>query len=192
VQDLFYEESGAYTGQISSAMAKAYKAKWAILGHSERRERGEDNEMVGRKVRYAITQGYIAVLCVGERERTEEGDYYTFIRGELEAVFAGLRRVDLAKLVIAYEPVWAIGKRAAEAMQTRELMEMNLYIRKLLIERFGRKSASQVQVLYGGSVKPENAEELMRDGGVDGFLVGSASLDPKKFTEIITSVSTIK
>ncbi len=184
VQDLFYEPSGAFTGQTSPAMVKGYKAKWAILGHSERRELGETNDLVGRKVRYAISEGLMAVLCVGERERTDEGEFYTFIRDELEEVFAGLKRKDLEKLVIAYEPIWAIGKRAEEACQTAQLYEMVLFIKKLLIERFGRKSADEVAILYGGSVKPDNAVELMRDGGVDGLLVGGASLDPKQFTQI--------
>jgi len=187
VQDLFYDKSGAYTGQISPAMAKAYKAKWVILGHSERRELGETNELVGRKVRYAIHEGISAVLCVGERERAEDGLFYTFVRDELEAVLTGLKRKDLEKLVIAYEPIWAIGKRVEEAMQTRDLMEMTLFIKKLLIERFGRRPAENVAILYGGSVKPENAAELVREGGVDGLLVGSASLDSKQFSKIVTA-----
>lgn len=189
-QDLASEGSGAYTGQISPAMAKAYKAKCAILGHSERREIGESNELIGNKVRHAIRQGLTAVLCVGERERSDEGTHFTFVRDELEAVFAGLKRVELAHLVIAYEPIWAIGKTAAEAMQTRDLFEMVLYIRKLLIERFGRNSADQVSILYGGSVKPENAAVLMKEGGIEGLLVGGASLDPKQFITIVNAVRT--
>lgn len=190
-QDLFYEESGAFTGQTSPAMAKGFKGKYAIIGHSERRKQGENNEVVGRKVHAVIAEGITAVLCVGERERNEEGMYYTFIREELEAVFAGLKRKDLDKLVIAYEPIWAIGKRANEAIQTRDLMEMVLYIKKLLIERFGRKPASNVAVLYGGSVKEGNAAEFMSEGGVDGLLVGSASLDPKQFIGIVKTVATL-
>lgn len=190
VQDLFCEESGAFTGQISPAMAKAYKVKLAILGHSERREVGESNELVGSKVRFVIRQGLTAVLCVGERERSDEGTHFTYVREELEAVFAGLKRVELANLVIAYEPIWAIGKTAVDAMQTRDLFEMVLYIRKLLIERFGRNSADQVPILYGGSVKADNASALMKEGGIDGLLVGGASLDPKQFSSIITAVQT--
>jgi len=184
VQDTFHEETGAFTGQVSPQMAQNYKAKWTIVGHSERRERGESNEDIGRKVRYAIEQGMQTILCVGERERTDEGEYYRYVRDELEAVFTGLKRRDLPKLVVAYEPIWAIGKRAAEAMQAPDLLEMTLFIKKLMIERFGRKAAEQVPILYGGSVKPENAAAFVREGGVDGLLVGSASLDPKQFIEI--------
>jgi triosephosphate isomerase len=189
VQDVFYSETGAYTGQISPQMAQAHKATYAIVGHSERRALGETNDLVGRKTRYAIEQGLTVVLCVGENVRTEDGTYYFFVREELEAVFAGLGRSELKRLVIAYEPVWAIGKSAGEAMQPRELHEMVLFIKKLLIERFGRKPASTVRILYGGSVKGDNAEEIVREGGVDGLLVGSASLNVKEFTKIVEAVS---
>ena len=189
VQDVFYEEDGAYTGQTSPKMAKGYKAKLAIVGHSERRALGESNELVGRKARHAIEVGMTAVLCVGERERNEEGEYYTFIKDELEAALIGLKRKDLDKLIIAYEPIWAIGKRAEEALDTRSLFEMVLFIRKVLTERFGRAPADRVPILYGGSVKAENAGTFITEGGVDGLLVGSASLDPKQFTQILTAAA---
>ena len=185
VQDVAPQDAGALTGQISVPMVKGYKAKWTIVGHSERRALGETNELVARKVHYTITEGLTAIVCVGEKERNDEGDYYNFVREELEAVYAGLKRKELNRLVIAYEPIWAIGKRSEEAMQTQELYEMVLFIKKLLIERFGRKPAEQVAILYGGSVKPENTAALIKDGGVDGLLVGSASLDPTQFAKII-------
>jgi triosephosphate isomerase len=188
-QDVFYEEQGARTGQTSPAMVRPYKVTHAIIGHSERRELGESNDLVARKVAYAISEGLTAVVCIGERERKDDGSYYTFVREELDAVLVPLQRKDLARLVIAYEPVWAIGKSAAEAMQPRELHEMVLFIRKVLTERFGRAPASRVPVLYGGAVKADNAEEIVRAGGVDGLLVGSASLNPKEFTKIIGAVS---
>lgn len=191
VQDVFYEEQGARTGQTSPAMVKAYKATHAIIGHSERRELGETNDLVGRKVVHAIQEGLTAVVCIGERERRDDGSYYTFVREELEAALLGLQRKDLAHLVIAYEPVWAIGKSAADAMQPCELHEMMLFIRKVLTERFGRAPASRVPVLYGGAVKPDNAEEIVRAGGVNGLLVGSASLQPKEFTAIVTAASAV-
>ncbi len=189
VQDLFCEDSGAYTGQVSAPMVAGFKVKWAILGHSERRELGETNELIGRKVRYAMAHGITPILCVGERERTDEGEYYTFVRAELEAALLGIKRKDIVKLVIAYEPIWAIGKSAEEACSTAQLFEMQLYLRKLLIERYGRALAEQVPILYGGSVKAGNATELVREGGVDGLLVGSASLDAKVFGEIVRTVA---
>ena len=189
VQDVFYTETGAFTGQISPTMAQAYKATYAIVGHSERRALGESNELIGRKARHAVEEGVSVIVCIGEHERNEDGTFYFFIREQLEAVFAGLGRSELKRLVIAYEPIWAIGKSAAEAMQPRQLNEMVLFIKKLLIERFGRKPASSVRILYGGSVKSENAEEIVRAGGVDGLLIGSASLDAKEFTKIVQAVA---
>jgi len=184
-QDVAVADSGAYTGQVSVPMVQGYKVKWAILGHSERRALGETNEVVAEKVVHALRSGLSPILCIGERERSEEGEYYIFIREELEAVFDRLKRKEVAGLTIAYEPIWAIGKSAGEACSTAQLFEMVLYIRKLLIERFGRKIANEVRILYGGSVKPDNAAELMREGGVDGLLVGGASLDSKQFGEIL-------
>lgn len=191
VQDVAAEDSGAYTGQVSVPMVKAYKVKWAILGHSERRAIGETNEVVAEKVVHALRSGLSPILCIGERERNEEGEYYNFIRAELEAVFDRLKRKEVAGLTIAYEPIWAIGKSANEACSTAQLFEMVLFVRKLLIERFGRKIADEVRILYGGSVKPDNAAELMREGGVDGLLVGGASLDAKAFGEVLQAVSGI-
>jgi triosephosphate isomerase len=183
-QDLFHEAVGPFTGQISPEMVAGYKAKIAVLGHSERRALGETNALEGRKVQHVIDAGMTAVLCVGETERTDSGEYYRFIRDELEAGLAGLKRTDLKKLMIAYEPIWAIGKRAEEALNSEALYEMVLFIRKVLTERFGRAPANRIPILYGGSVKANNAHNFVYDGGVDGLLVGSASLDAKQFITI--------
>lgn len=183
-QDLFYESRGAYTGQVSPKMVKEYKTKIAILGHSERRALGENNALIGKKARHVIDEGMTALVCVGESERNDEGGYYTFIRNELEVVLEHLKKADLKKLIIAYEPIWAIGRRAEEALDTKALYEMVLFIKKVLIERFGRAPAERVPVLYGGSVKASNAQMFVHEGGVDGLLVGSASLDPKEFITI--------
>ena len=185
VQDTFYEETGAQTGQVSPSMVKGYKAKYTILGHSERRALGESSELVGRKVRHAIGEGLTVVMCVGETERNEEGDYYRFIREEIETALSGVKRADLAKLVVAYEPIWAIGKRAEEALDATALYEMVLFIRKVLTELYGRAPAGRVPVLYGGSVKAVNAREFVEKGGVDGLLVGGASLKADEFLNII-------
>lgn len=189
VQDLSPEEVGAYTGQVSASMLLPYKVTWTILGHSERRALGETDEFVALKVRQAIAKGLSPILCVGERERSDDGAFYTLIRTQLEAVFTLLKRKDIPKLTIAYEPVWAIGKGATEAMSAAQLYEMALYIRKILIERYGRTTTNDIRVLYGGAVKAENARTLVREGGVDGLLVGSASLDPKQLTAIMRAVS---
>lgn len=190
-QDLFYEEQGAFTGQISASMLKSYKANHVIIGHSELRALGESNEMVRSKVQQGIRSGMKVILCVGERDRNDDGTHYKVVREQLDVVCEGLKRVELASLIIAYEPVWAIGKRADQAMGVAELYEMSLFIRKLLIERFGRKSAEQVRLLYGAAVKPENAAEHLMGGGVEGFLVGSASLNAEQFTGIVEAVAEV-
>jgi triosephosphate isomerase len=189
VQDLFYKDKGAYTGEVSAEMVQGYKATYAILGHSERRALGETNEFVAQKVESAIVNGFTTILCVGERERADDGAYYQFVGDEVRAVVGRLKRKDLAKLIIAYEPVWAIGKTADEAMQPGELFEMVLFIRKVLTETFGRAPAGRVPILYGGSVKASNTETFITEGGVDGLLVGSASLDPKEFTHIVATAA---
>lgn len=190
VQDLFYEKTGAYTGQISPSMVVGYKAKTAILGHSERRELGDSNAILARKARHVLNEGMNVVLCVGEKERTDEGDYLTFVRDELEAVLAVLKKTDLKRFIVAYEPTWAIGKSAEDALEVAALYETVLFIRKILIEKFGRALAEKVPILYGASVKIENAKELVEKGGVDGLLVGSASLDPKQFIAIAKIIVT--
>lgn len=191
-QDLFYEKTGAFTGQVSPQMVVGYKAKLALLGHSERRALGESNDIVARKVRHALNEGMSVLLCIGENERSDEGDYLTFVREELEAVLTVLKKNDLKQLHIAYEPTWAIGKGAEDALAVSALYEMVLYIRKILIEKFGRAPAEKVPILYGASVKIENAQELLEKGGVDGLLVGSASLDPKQFLSIAKIIVTKK
>ncbi len=188
-QDVFSEDTGAYTGQTSPKMVQSYKAKLSIIGHSERRERGEDNTTVGKKAKHCIASGMTALVCVGERTRSDEGEYYTFIRDELEAVLSELKKKDIQHLVLAYEPVWAIGKGATEALEPSALYEMVLFLRKVITERFGRTSGNSVPILYGGSVKPENAKTFVHDGGVDGLLVGSASLDAKQFIAICKEAS---
>lgn len=189
VQDVFHEDAGAFTGQTSVPMVKEYKAKWAIVGHSERRARGETNEVVAEKAQHALRSGLTPIVCVGERERNEEGAYYIYVRAEIEAVLDGLKRKEVPGLVFAYEPIWAIGKRAEEACSTAQLYEMVLFIKKLLIERYGRKTADGVRILYGGSVHTDNAATLMQEGGVDGLLIGRASRDVEVFGEILSHVA---
>jgi triosephosphate isomerase (TIM) len=191
VQDLSHEDMGPYTGQVSAPMVLDLKARWAILGHSERRACGETNELVAQKVKHTILKGVSPIVCVGESERNDEGAQYTFVRTQLYTLFDALKRKDAEKLTIAYEPIWAIGKSADEAMKTPELYEMALYIRKLLVEQYGRKIADSIRILYGGAVKSDNAGVLMREGGVDGLLVGSASLNPKEFGEVVQKMAVV-
>ncbi len=184
-QDCFFEERGAFTGEISAQMIKDVRGQYVILGHSERRALGETDETVSKKVRAALGAGLTALLCVGERERDDEGRYLAFLDSQLGTALAGLSRQKLGKLLIAYEPVWAIGKGAESAMSPHDVHEISLFIRKVFRERYGEKVAFAVPILYGGAVAPENAAPIVRDGEVQGLLVGHMSLDPKAFGEIM-------
>jgi triosephosphate isomerase len=180
-QDIFFATEGTYTGAVTPDILKSFGVKLSIVGHSERRALGETNEVVAAKIKTALMSGFIPLICVGEEERDSEGTYFEFIREELRMSLEGIRRKeDAHKLIIAYEPVWAIGKKAKEAMQPADLAQMVIFIKKVLTEIFGRESADRIPVLYGGSVDPSNAKALY-DAGVKGFLVGRASLDPAAF-----------
>ncbi len=187
-QDIFFATEGTYTGAITPDILKGFGVKLAIIGHSERRGLGETNEVVAAKIKTALRSGITPLLCIGEETRDAEGSYFEFLNEELKLSLEGVRRRDDAhKLIIAYEPVWAIGKKAKDAMQPGDLAQMVIFIKKVLTEIFGRESAERIPILYGGSVEPSNAKELIQTG-VHGFLVGHASLEAKSFVEIAESL----
>jgi len=192
-QDVSESQKGSHTGEISAEQLANLKVKYVIVGHSERRALGETNEIVSRKINSALQSGLNIVLCVGEAERNgQEGDHLEFIKKELLDSLAGVDKRDLKKIVIAYEPIWAIGKSEEEAMKGEDLHIMNLFIKKVLSEKYGKDAGMKVRVIYGGSVTPANVEDLITKGHVDGVLPGRASRDPKAFGEIVKKVSEIK
>ena len=186
-QNLFWEESGAYTGELSGAMLAKSGAKYVIIGHSERRAMGETSEMANAKVKAALKAGLKPILCIGESSRDEKGEYHNLIKSELTASLAGLKKANLKQVIIAYEPIWAIGKRASREATPAESLEMSIFIKKVLSDMFGADAAKTVSLLYGGSVNTKNAESFLADGGVEGVLVGRESLNPLKFIQIIYS-----
>jgi triosephosphate isomerase (TIM) len=187
VQDIFFTSEGTYTGAISPDILKSFGVKLAIVGHSERRKLGENNELVAAKIKTALRAGITPLLCVGEPERDPEGSYFEFISDELRSSLDGVKREEAGKLIVAYEPIWAIGKKARDAMAPEDLAQMTIFIKKVLTQIFNRKIADRIPILYGGSVEPANASALI-ETGVNGFLVGHASLDDKSFTEIAKSL----
>ncbi|MGE5243205.1 MAG: triose-phosphate isomerase [Betaproteobacteria bacterium] len=185
-QDLYWEREGAFTGEVSAEMIREAGAEYVIVGHSERRRLfGETDVMVGRKIGAAIGAGLTPIVCIGETlEERERGETLTVldrqIRDGLDARAAG----QVAELVIAYEPVWAIGTgRTATAAQAGEA---HAHIRMRLKQWFGADAAERCHVIYGGSVKPDNIRELVAEADVDGALVGGASLDVRSFADIVT------
>jgi triosephosphate isomerase (TIM) len=185
-QDLYWEASGAFTGEIAPAMIKEAGAEYAIIGHSERRQLfGETDATVNKKVLAAIAAALTPIVCIGETlDQREKNDTLDVLDRQIKGGLDSVKGSELAELVIAYEPVWAIGTgRVATAAQAGEA---HAHIRKRLRQWFGADAADQCHVIYGGSVKPDNIKELIAEPDVDGALVGGASLDVKSFTEIVT------
>ncbi|MFC1674710.1 triose-phosphate isomerase [Candidatus Omnitrophota bacterium] len=191
-QDVYWNDQGAFTGEIAPTMLKDAGAKFVIIGHSERRQFfGETNETVNLKLKAALRAGLKPIVCVGEMLADREGGL-TFkvlddhIRGGLKDLSAD----DLQELIIAYEPVWAIGTgKTATASQAQEAQK---YIRDLLVKLYNKELATQVRIQYGGSVKPENTKQLMEQPDIDGALVGGASLKVDSFSQIVKVASEVK
>ncbi len=188
-QDVSVTTGGAQTGESTARANMAAGATYAIIGHSERRASGDTNQIVAEKLSHALAQGLTPILCVGEKERDSEGRYLAFIREELRSALGAVAVKDRSKIVIAYEPIWAIGKHAKDAIRPHDLTEMVLYIKKVLAELLPGKSAVRAQILYGGSVEPEGARDLAAASGIDGVLVGHASTDAAQFSAIIRELT---
>lgn len=183
-QTLSAYAEGAHTGDVSAAMFKDAGANFSIIGHSERRAWGDTNDLVRGQLECALSANLTAILCVGERERDKEGEHFDFIEKQITSAIKSFP-YKLSKLIIAYEPVWAIGKRSDEAMKPQDLQEMSIFIKKVLTDILGRPAALRIPILYGGSVDETNVASLLEEGGVSGFLVGRASADSASFLEII-------
>jgi triosephosphate isomerase len=185
-QDAFFKNKGAYTGEVSTSMLKDSGVKYIIIGHSERRALGETNEIVNKKVISALKEDMNIVVCIGEKVRDENAEYLDFIKNEIKESLLGVQKSKFNKIIIAYEPIWAIGGSGGGIPDSpSETMETILFIRKILSELFGKKIAMSTPVLYGGSVNRKNAKGFLVDGGVQGLLVGGASLDAKHFGDIL-------
>ena len=190
-QDLHWEKEGAYTGEISPVMLKTIGCEYVIIGHSERRQYfGETNETVNKKAKAALTEGLKPIVCVGERlEERKAGRTFDVVRGHCENSLKGLSQDDILKVVVAYEPVWAIGTGVNATSDQAE--EVHRFIRELLKMMFGAEAADEVRIQYGGSVKPDNIKDLIGEDDVDGALVGGASLKAEVFSEIVRIADSI-
>lgn len=186
-QNVYHQADGAFTGEISTAMLNDLGCRFVILGHSERRlVLGEPDREISRKLQAVLAAGLIPIVCVGETlEQREKGATWQVIQAQLEGSLAGLTPDEAPRLVLAYEPVWAIGtgKNATPA----QAQEVHADLRKWLGSRYNQGLAESVQILYGGSVKPDNARELMAQADIDGALVGGASLKADSFAAIVAA-----
>ncbi len=191
-QDAHAENEGAHTGETSPSALLSLGATHVILGHSERRAGGETDAIVAAKVQAAIKKKLSVILCVGEKKRDESGAYFGEVSNQLRDSLLGFPKTEAKRLVIAYEPIWAIGAKAVRAAEPTDFHEMSILIRRHLAEYFGKKIAFSIPILYGGSADERNAEAFLKDGGADGLLVGRASLDPEKFAAIIRIADRIR
>lgn len=184
-QDVSVHDDGAYTGEISIKMLQSVGCEYVIVGHSERRQYfRESNELINQKAKKVLTSGLKPIICVGETlEEREKGITDQVISAQVKGVLAGFTSSDLARTIIAYEPVWAIGTGKTATPQQAE--EVHQLIRKLVGQMFGWNDAEKLIIQYGGSVKPENAKELLHMSNIDGALVGGACLKAESFIAII-------
>jgi triosephosphate isomerase (TIM) len=184
-QNLSWELEGALTGEVSARMILDAGCKYTLVGHSERRQYfGETDEMVHRKTKVALLTGLTPIVCVGETlPERESGAMSDVLRRQFEGGFAALTDADFSRILIAYEPVWAIGTGRTATPEIAE--DAHRFIRELANAKFGKERGEGVRILYGGSVKPDNIKGLMAQPDIDGALVGGASLDPKSFAAIV-------
>jgi triosephosphate isomerase len=185
-QNMYYEEQGAFTGEVSPLMLVALGVSYVLVGHSERRQYfGERAETLNRKVKAALAHDLKPILCVGEKleEREAGASWKEVVRGQVRAGLEGLGAEDLGPVAIAYEPIWAIGTGKTATPQAAQ--DAHAMIREALAETFGAATAEEARILYGGSVKPDNVRELMAEADIDGALVGGASLKAETFVPII-------
>src|SRR3989338_9882226 len=187
-QDITLVPKGNYTGLVSLDILKSFGARLAILGQSERRAMGETSEEVSQKIKAVLRAGIVPLVCVGENERDKDGDHFEFLRGEIKQSLAGVSKQSTSSLIIAYEPVWVIGKSAKDALLPGDLAQSVIFIKKVLSDIFGRNTADKISIVYGGAGEPTNAGALVKETGVAGFLVGHASLRAKWLEEIANSL----
>ncbi len=184
-QDCFWEKSGAHTGRLAPAMLRSVGVTTVIVGHSEMRAAGDDDAAVNRKVRAALAEGLAVILCVGERARDPEGHYLRELETQLINSLAGVSKKQASQLIIAYEPLWAIGALALESDSPEGFRHQAIFIRKVLAGQFSKELALRLPILYGGSVNTKNAAGFLTSGAASGLLVGRESLRADKFIEIL-------
>lgn len=190
-QDFFPEPNGAHTGFTGYSALLETKIKYAIIGHSERRAMGEDNIFINKKVKVALANGIKPILCVGESKRDPNLEYLGLLKLQLSEGFKDVPKSRVKDVIVAYEPVWAIGDSAKRDAKPSEIEEIVILIKRIVGDIYKTASVPPVKIIYGGSVSTNNAEDILRISGVDGFLVGRASLTPKVLGEIIKITSEI-
>jgi triosephosphate isomerase len=192
-QDCFYEAVGSYTGQISPEMVFNAKARYVILGHSEMRSLGETDERVNKKINKVLQYPLSVILCIGEKKRNNTGNHFKEVEKQLRACLKDVPVSFYDRIIITYEPVWAISTGTFHGATAADCYEMVTVIRRIVAEITKNQTLAQnIKMLYGGSANPENTESFLSEGGVQGLLVGKASLDPKTFNQMISTAAKLK
>jgi triosephosphate isomerase (TIM) len=191
-QNLFWEKEGSFTGEVSASMLKSVGIKYVILGHSERRVHlNESEEQINAKLKIALTVGIKPILCVGEKSRDPEGKFFSVIKKQIISALSKIKKGDIARIVIAYEPVWAISsKKSSQAATPEDAGEAAMFIRKTIAALYGVKIAKKVSIIYGGSTNPKNAPAFLKQRDISGLLVGRESRSAKDFIRMIECART--
>lgn len=188
-QDAFFEERGSFTGEISPVMLKDLGVTHVIVGHSEKRSKEDTDELIAKKIQLILELDMHAILCVGEKERDAQGTYLEGLKAQIKNSLNKVPKKNISKLIVAYEPLWAIG--AKEAMNPADVHEMSLFVKKVLADIYGHDEALSTPVLYGGAVNFRNAGDIIVQGKVDGLLVGRESVNSPGFTELLKVVDAL-
>jgi triosephosphate isomerase (TIM) len=188
-QNVSYEEDGAHTGEVGAVMLKNIGVQYVIVGHSEERARGDSDSIVAKKIKTLLDFGLTPIVCVGETVRNEDGSHFEFIKVQIKNSFVDVPKKYADKIILAYEPVWAIG--AKEPMSPENIYEMSLFVKKTFADVFGQKPAMKMTILYGGSVNCRNAVDIISIGKIDGLLVGRESVNIVGFVELLKAVDGI-
>ena len=188
-QDVFYEKEGSYTGEISTSMLSSFGVEYVIIGHSERRALGDTDNIINKKILSTLKAKMTPIFCIGEKDRDSNGFYLSFIKEQLIEGLASITKLQMKNIIIAYEPVWAIGSEALREATPAEFTEIRIFIKKIIADLYDMKTANEIKIIYGGSVNPINARFFLEEGSADGLLVGRDSLNPKKFCSIINLAS---
>lgn len=188
-QNMYFEDKGAYTGEISPSFLKEIGVEYVILGHSERRDIfKESNALINKKLKKALSMNLKPIVCIGEHlEERETGKARDIIESQINETFIELTKEEMLKTIIAYEPIWAIGTGKTATPEQAE--EIHIFIREILIQKFDNETANSIRIQYGGSIKPNNAEELFNKENIDGGLVGGASLQVDSLVQIIEAAN---
>jgi triosephosphate isomerase len=185
-QSASHEETGPYTGEVGATMLRDIGAEYVIVGHSEERKGGDTDERVSQKMKAVLEAKLIPIVCVGEETRDENGDYLDTLKKQIKNTFAGIPAKSVGRIILAYEPIWAVG--AKDAMPPQKIREASIFVKKIFADLFGSDAGHKVRVLYGGSVNYRNAPDIMTVGSVDGLLVGRESVNTPGFIALLKAV----